>query len=506
MSVASIVPCDKPPVPPAVCLWPHQRQAGAAVRAAVNSGRGSGLVVMPTGSGKTVLFACVARYVLNPALVLVHRDELIRQTVRTTGRVWPEAKVGVIQAERDEWQDGQDLVVASVPSLHARRLGRMPRDRFGIVVVDEAHHAAAASYTAVLEHFQARFRLGVTATPQRLDGQGLAEWFGPEPLFVYSIKQAIDDKRLVPVKQFQVKTGISLDGVGSRGGDFVEGELSRAVNNPVRNQAVVDAYAEHASDRRGICFAVDLEHVAALTKAFQDAGISAASVTGEDHRDDRRLTLLNFASGVYRVLVNCQIATEGFDDQGVNCVVMARPTQSGALYVQSIGRGLRRCDETGKEDCLILDITDNCRKHKLVTAIDLLPVERGPGETPPERENSSGIRKPRHTNAPVSWCLAEVPPWPGPPTLNGYRPRHAWQQAPATDKQLSFLRAIGLVHLRPLTKGEASWLLDQAKAYEAAFPTPATRRQEWFLRLAGHWTEGLGKREASRRIARLKGE
>src|SRR5262245_55845717 len=117
-----------------VQFWKHQREAGATVRQAVNRGQVGGLIVLPTGAGKTVLFLGVARYILNPALILVHRDELVHQTAATLTRWFPELKVGVVQADRDEWNDGEDIVVASVQSLHKRRLEKMPRDRFRLLV------------------------------------------------------------------------------------------------------------------------------------------------------------------------------------------------------------------------------------------------------------------------------------------------------------------------------------------------------------------------------------
>lgn len=403
-----------------VPLWPHQQAALGAVRAAVDAGRPSGLIVLPTGAGKTVTFATAARDLLNPALVLVHRDELVTQTVRTAGRVWPSARVGVIQGDRDEWRDGEDVVVASVQSLHARRLALMPRDRFGLLVVDEAHHAPAASYVAIMQHFATRFRLGVTATPQRLDGQGLAEWFGEEALYVYPIRDAIRDGVLVPVRSFKIKTGVDLDRVTTRGGDFAEGELAAAVNNAIRNRAVADAYLRHARGRRAICFAVDLEHVHALAGVFADLSVRTATVTGKDPIELPRRTLADFAAGSFDVLVNCQIATEGVDDPAVDAILMARPTQSQSLYVQCVGRGLRRCDPTGKEDCLVLDITDNCKRHKLVTAACLLGEEKeesAPAEEGDEEEAQKEKKRASHDDRPGGWRLDEVSPWPELPNL-----------------------------------------------------------------------------------------
>jgi superfamily II DNA or RNA helicase len=461
---------------------------------------------MPTGSGKTVTFLTLARDFGGPALVVVHRDELVGQTLRTAARVWPGAAAGVVQGPRDEWR-GRDLVVASVQSLHRKRLHSMPPDLFSLLVVDEAHHAAAPTYGAVMGHFSARFCLGVTATPRRLDGQGLAEWFGEKPLFTYPIRQAIQDGVLVPVSQFAIKTGVSLDGVKTRGGDFAENQLALVVNTAIRNAAVVDAYLQHTADRRAIVFAVNLEHVAALVEAFRQAGVAAASVTGQDPLDLRRRALSAFAAGQFSVLVNCLIATEGFDDPAVDAILMARPTQSQALYVQCVGRGLRRCDATGKRDCLVLDITDNCKRHKLVTAASLLGEEREPvaSKTDGEGEEKPKARRPEYTDQPVAWHLEEVAPWPELPDLNGYYPSKFWHFDRVTPKQLQCLQRFGLEVTRQLTKGEAAFLLDKCFKLDAEYPEPATVRQELFLRSRRCWRPGLTKKQASKLIAELKG-
>jgi superfamily II DNA or RNA helicase len=373
--------------PGGVELWPHQRRARRAVLDALAAGRTEGLLVLPTGAGKTICFLTVARDLDLPALVLVHRDELVQQTLRALELVWPRARAGVIQAQRDEWHNGEQVVVASVQSLHARRRGRMPRDRFGFLVVDEAHHTASPTYSSILDYFdRRRFLLGVTATPKRLDGVGLCHWYGDEPLFSYSIRAAVRDGILVPPVQYQVRTEVDLDRVASRGGDFVEGDLARAVNTPERNRAVVEAFCARAPGRKAITFCVDVQHARDLAGAFGAAGVRAAVVTGDVDLRERRVLLGGLAAGEFRVVTTCILLTEGFDDKSIDCVVMARPTYSHSLYIQYIGRGLRRCDATGKKDCLILDVTDNCQRHKLVSADDLLDAEEREGTQKPVEE------------------------------------------------------------------------------------------------------------------------
>ncbi len=491
-------------------LWPHQRAALEAVRASVQAGEQSGLVSMPTGSGKTALFSTAARDLGLRTLVLVHRDELVTQTIKTLEGAWASAKVGVIKAERDEWQDDQNVVIASVQSLHNGRLAGMPRDRYELIVADECHHAAAPTWRAVIEHFEHRYLLGASATPYRTDGQGLADMFGPRPLYTYPLRSAIDDGVLCRLRQYAVETGCGVDGVAVRAGDFANAALSNAVNTPARNGVVVEAFQEYASKRRAVAFTVDVAHAEALAKAFNDAGITSAMVSGATPIDDRRKLLARFRKGKIRVLANCQVLTEGYDDPSVDAILMARPTQSRSLYTQAIGRGLRRFDS--KTDCLVLDFVDNCEKHKLVNVLDLF------GET--NLRNTAGgdvveavdrdlaekeRRREIQTLNPLEWRLKRVCPWPALPKLKGYVATAPWHGEPATQKQVEFLNGMGMKLSRSLTKGEASFLIDRAQAYRAEFPEPASRAQKLYLQRCRKWRHGMTRSEAHRLIGEIKG-
>ena len=502
-------------------LWQHQRQAVEAVMAAIAAGNKAGLVVLPTGTGKTTLFLSIARILGVPTLVLVHRDFLVSQTVEEAKALWPEAAIGVIQAERDEWQTDlfghvPDLVVGSVQSLHSARLAMIPRDRFGLLISDEAHRSVTRTWSRVIEHFaRCGFHLGATATPDRLDRIGLAKHFGRDPLFIYTIRQAIDDQVLVPPRQYAIVTGISLDAVRENTrGQWDEAELSRTVSVTPRNQEIVKKYLEIAKDRRAIVFAVDVDHVNALVREFEEAGVAAVAVTGQDKKG-RSGKLADFKAGKYRVMVNCEVAVEGFNDKGVSCIIMARPTKSRLFYLQAIGRGLRRCPEENKVDCLVIDAVDVSRMHKLVTLCNLLGLSKTQDaggrkvlELADEEEEGRRQEHERQRQQvltfPVQWRLEEVSPWPDMPSLSGYAPQKRWHTEPATEKQVRALHRMGLAVQRELTRGEASWLFDRAREYDFVFPTPATPAQERFLRRAGEWEEALCKREASRRIARLK--
>lgn len=446
-------------------LWSHQYAAILPVVGALEQNIRAGLWVQPTGTGKTLGFLTLAAWPARPTLVLVYRDELIGQTLKASAEVWPHAVVGVIQGPRDEWQ-GRDLVVASIQSLTPRRLGRIPKTRFDLVVVDDPHHLPAWGWSRAVAHFDPIFLLGVTATPDRLDGKGLAPWFGPKPLFEYTLPQAVADGILAPVRQLTVRTHINLDAVRFRGGDFAVGDLSKAVATAGRDRAVVEAFQAHAPGRRAVAFIVDRAHAHGREAAFAKAGVSAVALTGDLPLVQRRQTLADFAAGKFRVLTNCEVCTEGFDDPAIDCVVMARPTRSRALYRQCVGRGLRRRPAAGKTNCLILDVTDNCRKHKLVKAADLFGTPTPPAAAPapaarPWHGGPNPSAAPAAPDVPVSWSVEEVRPWRGAPSLDGYRAAAGWQDHPATQRQLVALERFGLSPPRPLTKGEAGHLLSE---------------------------------------------
>ncbi len=447
---------------------------------------------------------------------MVHRDELIRQTILATEAVWPEATVGVVQAERDEWRGGlrgpPDVVVASVPSLHRRRLDQIPRDRFGLVINDEAHHASADTFAAVLEHFEPDFLLGCTATPERADGKDLSRFFGNEPIYAYPLRQAIKDGVLCRLTQYAIETSASLDEVATRKGDFAKRELGKVVNTNERNRIITEAYQQYASDRRAIVFCVNLDHVEGVRWSLKQAGVAVDYVSGDLDKDDRRERLARFARGGTRVMCSCMVLTEGFDDPGVDCIIMARPTQSRPLYIQAVGRGLRRKD--GKPDCLVLDITDNCQRHELVTAMDLMGkhgdnknAKGGDVVEAMEEEEQDYIdkhRSPPEQEQPLTWRLKSICPWPKMPTLAGYAQRMNWQLGDATPSQRKYLASFGVQQERNLSKGEASHLIDRIREFQGDTPEPATPKQRGFLRWKGAWREGMDKQEASKLIGQLK--
>lgn len=357
-------------------LRDYQEQALEAIEKALARGVKKQVLNLATGLGKTIVFAELLRRRGKTALVLAHRDELIQQAEDKIRFVYPEAEIGVVKAERNE--KDADIVVASIQSLHEKRLKQWEPDRFHTVVIDEAHHAIAPSYKRVIDHFNPELLLGVTATPFRGDRVTLAKVFD-EVVYSYGILEGIRNQYLVDIEAYRVQTNVDLDSVKTNAGDFNLGELSERVNVADRNEAIVQAYVRYAGGKKAIVFAVDIEHAMSLTETFRRAGINAAFVHGGTPKEERRSVLEGLKTGEIPVVVNVSVLTEGFDEPSVEAVILARPTKSLALFTQMVGRGTRL--HPGKERLILLDIADNTKRHRVVSVKEMVglknPVKQG---------------------------------------------------------------------------------------------------------------------------------
>ncbi|MFF2640343.1 DEAD/DEAH box helicase [Streptomyces niveus] len=353
---------------------PYQRTAIQALTTAWQGAHNRLAVVLPTGAGKTVVFANLIAGMLGSlngrrALVIAHREELLTQAADKIKAVCPELRVGIVKAERDEHQD-MDVIVASVQTLAVERRREAVQD-IGVVIVDECHHAAAPSYLAVLKHFGAWHGVpvaGFTATMTRTDG-GLAEVW-QEVVYTLDILDMIADNYLCDVRGKSVTVaGLDLDSVKTSAGDLQDGQLGQALDDSGAAEVVADAYRQLAAARPGVVFTPTVATAQSMAHAFTDAGITAAAVWGDMPREDRAATLARYKSGAVQVLTNCMVLTEGFDAPWTSCVVVARPTKSPGLYCQMVGRGLRL--SPGKTDALVLDVVGAATRHKLASIVDL---------------------------------------------------------------------------------------------------------------------------------------
>jgi superfamily II DNA or RNA helicase len=366
---------------------PYQLDAIKALREGWAAGQTRLAAVLPTGAGKTVVFSHLAHQMLDGlghrrVLVIAHREELIEQAASKLLAVDPMLRVGIVKAKQDSHHDA-DVIVASVQTLAVARRREAIRD-IGLIIVDECHHAAARSYMEVLRHFGAWDGVpvaGFTATMTRTDG-GLAEVW-EDVVFRLDILDMISDGYLCDVrgKSITVDT-LDLNKVKTRGGDLVEGQLGKALEDSGALDAIAKAYVDHASDRPGVVFTPTVATAQQAAAALEAVGIKAAAVWGAMGRDERRSALARYVAGEVQVLTNCMVLTEGFDAPHTSCIVVARPTKSPGLYVQMVGRGLRPAP--GKKDALLLDVMGAASRHKLASMVDLTEREIGeaePGKT-----------------------------------------------------------------------------------------------------------------------------
>ena len=375
-------------------LRPYQSEALDKVAAAEARGVRRQLGVAATGTGKTVVFCALAERRGGRTLILAHRDELVSQAAAKVREVWPEATVGVCKAERNEVR--AQVVVASVQTLaRPNRLAQLlaaqdgtsvlikPADPFGLVVVDEAHRTAAVTYRGILTALRAGeadgpLLLGVTATPDRGDGKGLDDLFD-EITFNYDLLWGIRAGYLSDMRGLRVTVdSLDLSGVKVRRGDYDAGQAGRAMEDAGAPEVIVKAWLEHASDRRTLVFTPTVETARLTAEAFTHAGVAAAYVHGGTPLDERRRLLDDYQSGAVQVLANCAVLTEGYDAPRTDCVVMARPTKSRALFTQCVGRGSRRHPD--KADCLVLDVVGASTMHSLVTVPSLFGLGEGYAE------------------------------------------------------------------------------------------------------------------------------
>jgi ATP-dependent helicase IRC3 len=366
---------------------PYQQEALAAIRTAyVEHQQRRQLVVLPTGTGKTIVFAQVLQQRKGRALVLAHRDELIQQATDKLRMVLgPDVPLGIVKAERNEVD--APLVVASVQTLtRPNRLAQLAPD-LRTIIIDEAHHAVADTYRRILDYCGA-FRsdgplvLGVTATADRLDRQGLDAIF-QTIVFERSLLTMMQAGYLCDLRAVQVAVGgLDLDAVTYRAGDWTDGDLERALLAAEVPRHVAEVYTQHAAGRRALCFTPTVHLAHLVADACTVAGLRAEAVDGTTPLDARRAILARYAGGQTDVLANCAVLLEGYDDPPTDCIIMARPTHSRALYTQMVGRGTRRYP--GKDDCLILDLVGTSTRHQLVTAASLLGL-------PPTRLAAVGV-------------------------------------------------------------------------------------------------------------------
>jgi superfamily II DNA or RNA helicase len=454
------------------------------------------LAVLATGGGKTILFSRLAQdYQPRRTLILAHREELITQAVDKL-----QSSTGLIaQIEMGDERASHDapVVVASVQTLmREKRRERWPRDHFGLVVVDEAHHALADSYLNTLGHFDDHAKvLGVTATPDRGDQKNLGKYFENIACEI-SLLDLIQQGWLSPIKVKTVPLGMDLRSVRTTAGDYSADDLGHALE-PYLEQ-IADVLVEHRH-RKTLVFLPLIAVSKRFAEICRERGLLAEHVDGQT--SERQAILERFKRDQTRVLCNAMLLTEGYDEPSIDCVVCLRPTKVRALYSQIIGRGTRLWP--GKDHLLVLDFLWQAEEHSLMRPANLIAEDEVDARALTEKLGGEGdLEEARElVNADRTRSLTErlaanrmrrasvLDPLELAATLNeaalaDYVPTMSWQSQAPSDKQLQVLANFGLDPQTILSRGQASLLLDRLIARRKL--GLATPKQVRVLRRYGH--------------------
>ena len=381
-------------------LRPYQSAAAEAIFKEWQD-NDSTLVVMPTGGGKTILFADVIRRVFpRRALVIAHREELIFQArdkiQRVTG-LHADVEMGEYRADGGLFESAR-VVVSTIQTQCSGgdgggRMAKFDPQRFGVLIIDEAHHATSSSYRRVIDYYRtnpALKVLGVTATPDRADEEALGQVF-QSVAFDYEVQDAIHDGWLVPIQQQMVHVeGLDYSSIRTTAGDLNGGDLAAVMEAEKNLQQMAAASLEIIGQRRALVFTASVKAAEMTAEIFNRHRFGMASwVCGKTDKEQRRTALSDFAAGKIQVMCNCGVLTEGFDDPGVEVIIMGRPTKSRSLYSQMVGRSTRPLPgvvdgpetaearkaaiaASAKPSCLVVDFVGNAGRHKLVTSADIL--------------------------------------------------------------------------------------------------------------------------------------
>lgn len=505
-------------------LRPYQREARNAVFTEWDKGNSKTLLVLPTGTGKTIVFSDVTQECVRRGervLILAHRGELLDQAAdklkRATGLV-----SAVEKAEQSCLGSWYRVVVGSVQTLmREKRLAGFSEDYFDDIIIDEAHHAVSDSYQRVLGHFSSAKVLGVTATPDRGDMKNLGQVFD-SLAYEYTLPKAIKEGYLSPIKAVTIPLKLDLSGVAMQSGDFKASDIDTALD-PYLYQ-IADEMAKYCKDRKTVVFLPLIKTSQKFRDILNSKGFKAAEVNGESA--DRAEILRDFDEGKYNVLCNSMLLTEGWDCPSVDCIIVLRPTKVRALYCQMVGRGTRLCE--GKEDLLLLDFLWHTERHELCRpahliceseevakkmtenmaeqagcAMDIEQAEKQASEDVVAAREEALAKKLKEMRTrkrklvdPLQYEMSIQAE-----DLSGYVPAFGWECAPPSEKQKALLEKAGIFPDEIDNAGKASLILDRlAKRRSEGLTTPKQIRlleNKGFLHV-GEWSFDAANRMISR--------
>lgn len=500
---------------------PYQQEAKDAIFEQWDNGVKKTLLVLPTGCGKTVVFAKVTEDCVrqgNRVLILAHRGELLDQAadklMKTTG-----LGCALEKAENTCLGSWFRVVVGSVQTLmRQKRLDQFPEDFFDTIIIDEAHHCISDSYQKVLKHFPDAQILGVTATPDRGDMQNLGQFF--ESLaYEYTLPKAIKEGYLTPIKALTIPLKIDMSSVSVQTGDFKASDIGTALDPYL--EGIAEEMKKYCSDKKTVVFLPLVKTSQKFRDLLNEHGFQAAEVNGNSQ--DRAEILADFETGKYNVLCNSMLLTEGWDCPSVDCIVVLRPTKVRSLYCQMVGRGTRLFP--GKDHLLLLDFLWHTERHELCHPASLIcsneevaqkmtenleeaagcPIDiedaeqKASEDVVAQREEALAKqlaemkRRKKKLVDPLQFEMSIQAE-----DLSGYVPAFGWEMGPPSDKQKSTLEKLGILPDQIENAGKAAKLLDRLdKRRNEGLTTP---KQIRFLEGRGFQHVGTWQFDTARKL------
>ena len=507
-------------------LRPYQQEARDAILGQWEQGFQKTLLVLPTGCGKTIVFASVTEECVRQGrrvLILAHRGELLDQAAdklkKSTG-----LGCSVEKAEESCLGSWFRVTVGSVQTLmREKRLAQFKPDYFSTIIIDEAHHSLSESYQKILRHFAEAQVLGVTATPDRGDRKNLGEVFD-SLAYEYTLPKAIKEGYLSPIKAVTIPLKLDLSGVAIQSGDYKASDVDCALE-PYLFQ-IAEEMKKYCEKRKTVVFLPLVKTSQKFRDILNEAGFHAAEVNGNS--PDREQILKDFSDGKYNVLCNSMLLTEGWDCPSVDCIVVLRPTKVRSLYCQMVGRGTRLCE--GKEDLLLLDFLWHTERHELCRPAHLIceseeiaekmtqqlaeaagcPIDIEDAEKQAcedvvaQRESALAkqLEEMKHRKRklvdPLQFEMSIQAE-----DLANYEPSFGWEMAPPSAKQVAALEKLGIFPDEIENAGKAKQLLDRLdKRRREGLTTP---KQIRFLESKGFQHVGTWQFEdASNMISRIQ--
>ena len=344
-------------------LRDYQQEAIDNLKRMREDGKTIALLYHATGVGKTITAATDAKAVGGRTLFLVNALKLASQAKDTFAKVWPEATLGEYTGSQKDVS--QTVIFATVQSI-SKDLAKFSPTDFDYLIVDECHHAAANTYQKIFTYFHPKFILGLTATPERSDGEDMLELF-QNVAHKMDLKTAVERGILVPIRCVRVKTNIDLTDVRINGIKYNSQDLESKLFIPERNQLTVDTYLKYVNGKKTVIFCASVDHAAEIAKLLRDNGVKAEAVSGRDRVEIRNKILKDYETESTNVLCACDLLNEGWDSPHTKVLFMARPTMSKTIYMQQLGRGIRRCP--GKDDLLVIDFVDNANMFNMLYSL-----------------------------------------------------------------------------------------------------------------------------------------